>query len=163
MKMLVINYGSMNTAALQRINGNTYPSYDAAVDAIADCVDCEFPYDDPRHAEARDEPRDCIYTCDNMAHMAEMLNDIDAEMFVAQHYFVALDWYDTVKSKAAAVRHVVSDHEHLDDDAKLAEWYDKVVDNEICYHSDDELSDTWFTVVDAVYLYRPVLRLGTGA
>lgn len=29
------------------------------------------------------------------------------------------------------------------------EWYDKVVDNEICYHSDDELSDTWFTVVDA--------------
>lgn len=78
MKMLVINYGSMNTAALQRINGITYSSYDAA-----------------------------------------------------------------------AVRHVVSDHEHLDDDAKLAEWYDKVVDNEICYHLDDALSDTWFTVVDA--------------
>ena len=149
MKMLVINYGSMNTAALQRINGNTYPSYDAAVDAITDCVDCEFPYDDPRHAEARDELRDCIYTCDNMAHMAELLNDIDAQMCVAQHYFVALDWYDTVKSKAAAVRHVVSDHEHLDDDTKLAEWYDKVVDNELCYLTDDELSGTWFTVVDA--------------
>jgi hypothetical protein len=153
MKMLVINYGSMNTAALQRINGITYSSYDAAVDAITNCVDCEFPYDDPRHAEAiaeaRGELRDCIYTCDNMAHMAELLNDIDAEMFVAQHYFVALDWYDTVKSKAAAVRHVVSDHEHLDDDTKLAEWYDKVVDNEICYHLDDALSDTWFTVVDA--------------
>lgn len=153
MKMLVINYGSMNTAALQRINGSTYPNYDAAVDAITNCVDCEFPYDDPRYAEAiaeaRDELRDCIYTCDNMAHMAEMLNDIDAEMFVAQHYFVALDWHDTVKSKAAAVRHVVSDHEHLDDDAKLAEWYDKVVDNEICYHSDDELSGTHFVVCDA--------------
>ena len=102
---------------------------------------CEF--------DLRDELRDCIYTCDNMAHMAELLNDIDAEMFVAQHYFVALDWYDTVKSKAAAVRHVVSDHEHLDDDTKLAEWYDKVVDNEICYHLDAALSDTWFTVVDA--------------
>nr|DAN86780.1 MAG TPA: hypothetical protein [Caudoviricetes sp.] len=153
MRMFVINYGSMNTAALQRINGSTYPNYDAAVDAITNCVDCEFPYDDPRHAEAiaeaRDEMRDCIYTCDNMAHMAEMLNDIDAEMFVAQHYFVALDWYDTVKSKAAAVRHVVSDHEHLDDDAKLAEWYDKVVDNEICYHSDDELSGIHFVVCDA--------------
>lgn len=33
MKMLVINYGSMNTAALQRINGNTYPNYD---DALSD-------------------------------------------------------------------------------------------------------------------------------
>lgn len=86
---------------------------------------------------------------DKYPYVQQVLNDIDAEMFVAQHYFVALDWYDTVKSKAAAVRHVVSDHEHLDDDAKLAEWYDKVVDNEICYHSDDELSDTWFTVVDA--------------
>ena len=48
-----------------------------------------------------------------------------------------------------AMRHVVSDHEHLDDDAKLAEWYDKVVDNEICYHLDDELSDTHFVVCDA--------------
>jgi len=82
--MFVINYGSTNTAALQRINGNTYPSYEAAVEAITNCVDCEFPYDDPRHAEAiaeaRDELRDCIYTCDNMAHMAELLNDIDAEI-----------------------------------------------------------------------------------
>ena len=83
------------------------------------------------------------------AEFQEALNDIDADRLIGSGYFVAVDWYDTVKSKAAAVRHVVSDHEHLDDDAKLAEWYAKVVDNEICYHLDDALSDTWFTVVDA--------------
>lgn len=79
----------------------------------------------------------------NMQPVNEFISGLEAG------HFVALDWYDTVKSKAAAVRHVLSDHEHLDDDTKLAEWYDKVVDNDICYLTDDELSGTHFVVCDA--------------
>lgn len=153
MKLVVLTQGAVNTAALQRLNGMMFFSEPEAIETLAACADCGLPEDDPEYRDAmrreREIVQDGLEWYENMAEVAEALNDIDAEMFVAQHYFVAVDWYDTVKSKAAAVRHVVSDHEHLDDDTKLAEWYDKVVDNEICYHLDDALSDTWFTVVDA--------------
>lgn len=153
MKLVVLTQGTVNTAALQRLNGTMFFSEPEAIETLAACADCGLPEDDPEYRDAmrreREIVQDGLEWYENMAEVAEALNDIDADRLIGSGYFVAVDWYDTVKSKAAAVRHVVSDHEHLDDDAKLAEWYDKVVDNEICYHSDDALSDTGFTVVDA--------------
>lgn len=153
MKLVVLTQGAVNTAALQRLNGTMFFSEPEAIETLAACADCGLPEDDPEYRDAmrreREIVQDGLEWYENMAEVAEALNDIDADRLIGSGYFVAVDWYDTVKSKAAAVRHVVSDHEHLDDDAKLAEWYDKVVDNEICYYSDDALSDTWFTVVDA--------------
>ena len=151
MKLVVLTQGAVNTAALQRLNGTMFFSEPEAIETLAACADCGLPEDDPEYRDAmrRELVQDGLEWYENMAEVAEALNDIDADRLIGSGYFVAVDWYDTVKSKAAAVRHVVSDHERLDDDAKLAEWYDKVVDNEICYHSDDALSDTWFTVVDA--------------
>jgi hypothetical protein len=151
MKLVVLTQGAVNTAALQRLNGTMFFSEPEAIETLAACADCGLPEDDPEYRDAmrRELVQDGLEWYENMAEVAEALNDIDADRLIGSGYFVAVDWYDTVKSKAAAVRHVVSDHEHLDDDTKLAEWYDKVVDNEICYHSDDALSDTWFTVVDA--------------
>lgn len=153
MKLVVLTQGAVNTAALQRLNGAMFFSEPEAIETLAACADCGLPEDDPEYRDAmrreREIVQDGLEWYENMAEVAEALNDIDADRLIGSGYFVAVDWYDTVKSKAAAVRHVVSDHEHLDDAAKLAEWYDKVVDNEICYLTDDELSDTWFTVVDA--------------
>ena len=153
MKLVVLTQGAVNTAALQRLNGTMFFSEPEAIETLAACADCGLPEDDPEYRDAmrreREIVQDGLEWYENMAEVAEALNDIDVDRLIGSGYFVAVDWYDTVKSKAAAVRHVVSDHEHLDDDTKLAEWYDKVVDNEICYLTDDELSGTWFTVVDA--------------
>lgn len=153
MKLVVLTQGAVNTDALQRLNGTMFFSEPEAIETLAACADCGLPEDDPEYRDAmrreREIVQDGLEWYENMAEVAEALNDIDADRLIGSGYFVAVDWYDTVKSKAAAVRHVLNDHEHLDDDVKLAEWYDKVVDNEICYYSDDELSGTHFVVCDA--------------
>ena len=86
MKLVVLTQGAVNTAALQRLNGTTFGSEPAAIEALIACADCGLPEDDPEYRDA-------------MSRERELVQD-------------------------------------------GLEWYDKVVDNEICYHSDDAFTYT---------------------
>ena len=53
--------------------------------------------------------------------------------------------------KRLAVGNVCSEHEYIDDnkpDADVAAWFDCVVDNGICLHTDDALPYVYFTVCE---------------
>lgn len=113
MKLVVLTQGAVNTAALQRLNGTMFFSEPEAIETLAACADCGLPEDDPEYRDAmrreREIVQDGLEWYENMAEVAEASNDMDADRLVSAGHFVALDWYDTVKSKAAAVRHVLSD------------------------------------------------------
>lgn len=96
MKMCVVSLAYADTHKLQSLNGSTFKTRADAVNAVKQCAYVDVH---DGHAEyeselehAQNELALSFGWFENMAELAEELNEMDGAVFVSNNVFVALDW-----------------------------------------------------------------------